>query len=270
MVDPKDLPDDDAPDDDVQETQGDEDPDAVDDDGADGTGRDDEPKDDDGAGDDGKGDDEPDDDDPETLEVQPDELQGLKPNTRAYNRVKVALERAKAAEKERDEVRSQTATRAAADSAAAIAAEEKRLDEVEASLKTEAERVQFRMAREIKKTQASVQALAANNFDVADRADFRAKYSNHPRFSKFVDDVEKRYESLKGRGVSFPREAVMAYVLGERLLKNGGKAAVQQKRKAAKRIDRERGRASSTRSNASGGRERGSLVNRAERDDWAI
>lgn len=78
--------------------------------------------------------------------------------------------------------------------------------------------------------------------DSTDRAEFAAKCASNARLAKIADEVERRLADARSRGVDVQRETLAAYILGEQLLKSGGKAKARAEKKAADNISRERSR----------------------------
>jgi hypothetical protein len=96
----------------------------------------------------------------------------------------------------------------------------------------------------------------AQTQDVADKAAFDAKAEGNPRYKRYADEVERRLVDLRKQGQSAPREAILKFILGERLLtNNGGKSEQRQRQNGQRRIARASGGQQSPRGDAGGGRQ---------------
>jgi hypothetical protein len=73
--------------------------------------------------------------------------------------------------------------------------------------------------------------------DDRDRAEFHARASHDPVYKKYADEIEKTYQDGLNRGVSAPREDLLAWRLGKELLQNRLAGGEKKKATAAKKID---------------------------------
>lgn len=244
-------------------------PDDVDDDGADGTERDDEG---DNEGDDAGSEGEEGEGEEAAEEGSDPEPRQARRESRAERRIRALDERARAAEERAARAEAAANARSGVDAEAQRRAEEQREQEQLAAM-SESERITYHMAKEIKKTQNMVADMRRQTFDATDRATFHAKYSGNTKLKKFVDQAEKVYQGLvrSQPGIETNRETVLAYVIGQEMLNNGGNIAAQVRRQGQRRINGARATPGSARSNVSSSSgNRGSLTARMERDDPAI
>ena len=126
----------------------------------------------------------------------------------------------------------------------------------EMALWTPEERMDYRMSRAERHFNNVLSQTQAQTQDVADKAAFDAKAEGNPRYKRYADEVERRLVDLRKQGQSAPREAILKFILGERLLSNnGGKSEQRQRQNGQRRIARASGGQQSPRGDAGGGRQ---------------
>jgi hypothetical protein len=126
----------------------------------------------------------------------------------------------------------------------------------EMALWTPEERMDYRMSRAERHFNNVLSQTQAQTQDVADKAAFDAKAEGNPRYKRYADEVERRLVDLRKQGQSAPREAILKFILGERLLtNNGGKSEQRQRQNGQRRIARASGGQQSPRGDAGGGRQ---------------
>jgi len=236
-------------------------PDDPEDDGADSA----EPEEEEGAeegepeGSDNEGDGEE-----ETVEVAPE-----KPRSQRYAQ---AAERAQELERRKAELdaRQREFDFRETESRKAQAQAEKQKEDELLSGMTLQEQAMYTMAKRIVGVEKTVQQSNASALDATDRAEFR-RYEQDPRFRKYAGEVERAYQQLRNQGTQISRVAVLDYLMGKALREKGEGQASRQRKEGASRVAARRGAPASTRSNVSGtASRRTSLIDRAEKEDWAI
>lgn len=90
--------------------------------------------------------------------------------------------------------------------------------------------------------------------DDNDRAVFHAKAAHDPVYAKHADEIEATYQDGLKKGVSAPREDLLAWKLGKEFLKNKDTAAKNKKTAAGKRIETVTGKSTSAKSDVTGKR----------------
>ena len=85
-----------------------------------------------------------------------------------------------------------------------------------------------------------LQGIQFQMAETADRADYRALCAENPLAVKYRAEVEQRLADERRRGLNFPRETVLKFIVGERALQGGGRALTAQRKKAEAGIRREK------------------------------
>ena len=106
-------------------------------------------------------------------------------------------------------------------------------EEARISLMSVEERFDYKLAKATKAQERQMAVVQFQASDMADKAAFEAKAAYEPRFKRYAPDVEKLLASERAAGKNWPRETVLKFVLGERVLNS--KPAVDKQRKDAQR-----------------------------------
>ncbi len=183
--------------------------------------------------------------DPESGEEEPaeEQEQPAKPVGRAQARIqKLAAEKdAERAEKEK----------AINDRAVAIAQlellreqqravqsqSERKAEEERLALLAPEERAMLQANQQIRNLEYRLNQMEIRRQDDQDRANFHAKAAHDEVYKKYADEIETAYQDGLAKGVSAPREELLAWKLGKELLKNRQTAAPKKKEAAGKRIE---------------------------------
>lgn len=135
----------------------------------------------------------------------------------------------------------------------------------------DAQKTQYIIAKRVVGLEKTIKQGEASAFDRADKAEFDVKFATQPRYKKYASEVERGYQELRKQGTQISRTAVLHFLVGKAIVEGGAAAHQKQRRAGAKRIAEARGKGGGGRSDVGGGsRSGGSVVNRAEKEDWAI
>lgn len=179
----------------------------------------------------------------EAGEEPAEEQEPAKPVGRAQARIqKLAQEK----DAERAEKEKAINERAVAVAQLELLREQQRSVQSDAQRRAEDERLAL-LAPEDRALHESNQRVAALEYrlnqmeisrqDDQDRANFHAKAAHDEVYKKYADDIEAAYQDGKNRGVTAPREELLAWKLGKELLKNRQTATTKKKETAVKRIE---------------------------------
>ncbi len=97
------------------------------------------------------------------------------------------------------------------------------------------EQAQYFANRAEQRVQQQIQALARQQQDALDRMHFDTIKATNKVAAKYESQVEKLVAEQAARGVTVPRKAALAYVLGEAVLARAPAAAAKQRQGAAER-----------------------------------
>lgn len=97
------------------------------------------------------------------------------------------------------------------------------------------ERVEFRLDEERQERQRERANDAFRNHDISDRQTFRALGETNPSAKKYEAEVEHRLQLLRASGQNAPRESILKFLLGERVLTARKSPKAQAQRDAAER-----------------------------------
>lgn len=103
-----------------------------------------------------------------------------------------------------------------------------------------AERMEFLLNEERQTRRAERAEDRFREADARDRDLFRQTAKTNPRFKKYESEVEHRLSLLRAQGQNVPRESILKFILGERVLGNSETPRGKQQRTAAReRVERE-------------------------------
>jgi hypothetical protein len=116
------------------------------------------------------------------------------------------------------------------------------------------ERMEQRLIRAERFNQARMHAVTLQTQDMTDKIAFDAKATVDARYKRYAPEVERRRSELMAQGQMVPREAILKFVIGERVLANQGtKEAKRQQARGQERVARQQTRPTGGRSDVQGG-----------------
>lgn len=92
--------------------------------------------------------------------------------------------------------------------------------------------------------------------DQADKAIFDAKAANDPRYKRYAGEVETRLQQLRQQGQNVAREALLYYVIGEKVVKRNEADVSKQRKRGQENIARQRAPAANSRGDVGATRSR--------------
>lgn len=98
------------------------------------------------------------------------------------------------------------------------------------ALMTVEERVDYKLRKSEEKHTRELAAATFAAADAADKAAFEAKGAYDPRYKKYAPDVERLILQERQAGRNFPRDTILKFVLGEKVLANQAKVDAQRAR----------------------------------------
>lgn len=105
------------------------------------------------------------------------------------------------------------------------------------------ERLQEELRETRRETQAFQQRLEFETRDNSDKVAYDALCQRAPIAAKLKDEVEQRLADMRKAGTTAPRETVLRWVIGDRALKNAGKATSRARKSADQNRERHQARA---------------------------
>lgn len=123
------------------------------------------------------------------------------------------------------------------------------------SLMTAEERIDYKLAKAKRENEQQINAIRFQAADQSDKASYDAKSSYEPRYKKYAADVEKLLAEERRKGNNWPRETILMFVLGKRVMENKP-AADKQRQQGQARIARQRTQADGGRSDRAASRGR--------------
>ena len=110
-------------------------------------------------------------------------------------------------------------------------------------------RMEATLERSQRNTAMTIQRMALQNQETTDKAMYDAKAAVDPRYKRWSAAVEAKRTELMNMGQIVPREAVLKFLLGERILAGGGSKEVRRAQaRGQDRITRQRTQPSGGRS----------------------
>lgn len=105
------------------------------------------------------------------------------------------------------------------------------------------DRIEARMERSERRNQRLIQQTQYQTQDMADKAAYDAKAATDPRYTRYASAVETKRAEFIQQGQLVPREVLLKFLIGERVLGNVGQKEIKKQRAAGQeRIDRQRTR----------------------------
>lgn len=121
------------------------------------------------------------------------------------------------------------------------------------------ERMEARLERSQRQNQRYIAQVQMQAQDFADKAGYDAKAATDARFKRYEADVEAKRLELLNQGQIVPREVLLKFIIGEKILANQGSKDVQRQRaQSSQRVQRQRVQPSGARSDVQGTRRGGS------------
>lgn len=120
------------------------------------------------------------------------------------------------------------------------------------------ERIEARLERSERRNAQHLQQAAFQQAELTDKASYDAKATVDPRYKRYAGQVEAKRNELMSQGMTAPREAILKFLLGEKILANSGSPETRRaKQKGQDRVQRQQARPSGGRSDVAGTRRGG-------------
>ena len=120
------------------------------------------------------------------------------------------------------------------------------------------ERMEARQARSDRRTQGFLRQMQFQTQEATDKAGFDAKAAVDPRYQRWSGEVERKRNELIQQGQIVPREVVLKFLIGERVLANQGSKEVRRaKNQGAARVRSQVTRPTDSRGDVAGTRRGG-------------
>jgi hypothetical protein len=116
------------------------------------------------------------------------------------------------------------------------------------------ERMEARLQRSDRMNNQRLQIMQIQMADQTDRAAYEAKATHDKRFAKYSQEVEQRLADLRRQGQNVSREALLKFIIGEKVLGNPTDKRVRQA--AQRRVENQRVRPANTRGDQGGDTQR--------------
>ena len=158
--------------------------------------------------------------------------------SRADRRVQTALTQAREARAQSQRLEEEMARlRAERQQAPQLSPEDEAAQERERlAIMTPEERTEYRLAKAERNTQRTLQNMQMQHQDALDKASYDAKATMDPRYKRYAPEVDKRLRDLRAQGQNVSRDALLKFILGEKLLERDAGATAKQKTAAGKRV----------------------------------
>lgn len=198
------------------------------------------------------GTDDPDGGEPEQVEAP------TKPVSRAQARIQGLSERLKLESAEKERLIHERATAQAQlehlrqQQREVQSAQERRAEDERLALLDPQERAVYQANQQIRNLEYRLNQMEMQRGNDQDRATFHAKAAHDETYAKYADEIEKAYQDGVNRGVSAPREDLLAWKIGKEILQNKNKEGAKKKATATKRIDSVTAKPASARGDVTG------------------
>lgn len=107
------------------------------------------------------------------------------------------------------------------------------------AIMTPDERTEYRLAKSERNNARQIQQMRIEQQDALDQAQYQTRAASDPRFKRYEPEVNKRLRELRAQGQNVTREALLKFILGEKLLERDAAAGAKQKAAAGKRVQRQ-------------------------------
>ena len=118
------------------------------------------------------------------------------------------------------------------------------------------ERVDYKLAKAEKVNARQMALVEFKTAEAADKAAYDAKAGYEPRYKRYAADVEKLLASERAAGKNWPRETILKFVLGERVL-NSKPLTDKARKEGQRRLNSQRTAPDASRSDRAAPRGRG-------------
>lgn len=118
------------------------------------------------------------------------------------------------------------------------------------------ERMEARFQRSERSNNQRLQIMQIQMADQTDRAAYQAKATSDKRFAKYEGEVEQRLAELRRQGQNVSREALLKFIIGEKVLGNPAERVRARRQDAQRRVDNQRTRPQNTRGDQEGANQR--------------
>lgn len=119
------------------------------------------------------------------------------------------------------------------------------------------ERMEQRQLRQERRFNATVARMQFQTQVSQDKVAFDAKATVDPRFKRYAGEVEAKHAELLSQGQLVPREAILKFIIGEKVLANqDSKEAGKQRQRSAQNVQRQQARPTGSRSDVQSARGR--------------
>lgn len=117
------------------------------------------------------------------------------------------------------------------------------------------ERNEHRLARREQIQQLQFAQLSTQMQNMADKAAYDARAASSRTHARYASEVEREYQVQLNRGVVVPREEILRWIIGGKVLANSGSPEVKRAKEAGRRrVERQEAPAPRGRSDIQGGR----------------
>ena len=128
-------------------------------------------------------------------------------------------------------------------------------EEARLALMSFEERIEYKLEKATRDHERQLALVQFQSADAADKAAYEAKASYNSVYKKYSAEVEKLLLSERQAGRTYPRETILKFVLGERVM-NAKPQIDKQRREAQQRVNKQRTVPDGGRSDRSSSRER--------------
>ena len=154
--------------------------------------------------------------------------------SRAAARVSVLVKRAKEAEERAIRAEAIAAERDRQKTTGSTDAERRRQREEQLALMDPTERREFETSERLQAMEQQVLLAQLRTEDALDRGAFQSRASSNPVYARHQEEVERRLAAERNLGRNWPRETILAQIIGEAALKT--KPNTKSKNEAAVRV----------------------------------
>ena len=118
------------------------------------------------------------------------------------------------------------------------------------------ERMEQRMLRSEQQNNQRLTFMQIQMADQTDRASYQAKATSDKRFARYEQEVEQRLADLRRQGQNVSREALLKFIIGEKVLGNPAERVRAGRQAAQRRVESQRVRPANTRGDQEGANQR--------------
>jgi hypothetical protein len=118
------------------------------------------------------------------------------------------------------------------------------------------ERMEQRMLRSEHMNNQRLQIMQIQMADQQDRTAYQAKATIDKRFARYEQEVEQRLADLRRQGQNVSREALLKFIIGEKVLGNPAERVRARRQDAQRRVESQKTRPQNTRGDQEGANQR--------------